>query len=336
MATSVPFQSPWPALPKALFARLSDERLVGAAKRGHERAFEAIFDRYHGSLLAFCRHILGSREDAEDVLQHTFAAAFQALPHNDQPSHLKPWLYTIARNRAFTILRDRREEPVEEMEPGVTAGVAAEVEDRAEMRHVLRDIRELPEKQRTALLLFEASGLGHREIAEVLGCAPQQVRGYIFRARASLLASREARETPCPAIREQIERGATATCRSAVKHHIRHCTGCAQFLEETYEKRWAIGRAGSTCSRSATRASGTAARLTRRGGSTCLGRRRSDRLLGAPRNHNAAGPLEPPHRHRPRPPSRCSLRSPQAATECSSKVCDRRDRAAPSDEAPLV
>ena len=57
----------------------SDERLVALIRRGHHGAFEALVQRYQPRLLAFCRHMLGSHEDAEDVLQEVFAASFNAI-----------------------------------------------------------------------------------------------------------------------------------------------------------------------------------------------------------------------------------------------------------------
>ena len=57
----------------------SDERLIALIRRGHHGAFEALVQRYQPRLLAFCRHMLGSQEDAEDVLQEVFTAAFNAM-----------------------------------------------------------------------------------------------------------------------------------------------------------------------------------------------------------------------------------------------------------------
>ena len=57
----------------------SDERLVALVRRGSHGAFEDLVRRYQARLLSFCRHMLGSREDAEDVLQEVFAAAFNAI-----------------------------------------------------------------------------------------------------------------------------------------------------------------------------------------------------------------------------------------------------------------
>jgi hypothetical protein len=70
----------------------SDERLVALIRRGNHHAFEALVARYQSRLLAFCRHMLTSREDAEDVLQEVFAAAFNALHADDRPINELPWL----------------------------------------------------------------------------------------------------------------------------------------------------------------------------------------------------------------------------------------------------
>ena len=83
----------------------SDERLVALIRRGHHGAFEALVQRYQPRLLAFCRHMLGSTEDAEDVLQEVFAAAFNAICADDRPINARPWLYRIARNRCLNHLR---------------------------------------------------------------------------------------------------------------------------------------------------------------------------------------------------------------------------------------
>src|SRR4028119_813994 len=83
----------------------SDERLVGLVRRGNHYAFEALVSRYESRLLAFCRHMLTSREDAEDVLQEVFAAAYHAMLADDRPINVRPWLYRIARNRSLNHLR---------------------------------------------------------------------------------------------------------------------------------------------------------------------------------------------------------------------------------------
>ena len=87
-------------------------------------------------ILAFCRHMLGSREEAEDAVQHTFAAAYRDLQRGgDREIVLKPWLFTIARNRCLSVLRARHELPQDHTEVA-TAGLAEQVEQRAELREL--------------------------------------------------------------------------------------------------------------------------------------------------------------------------------------------------------
>src|SRR5579872_7620724 len=83
----------------------SDERLISLVRRGSPSAFEALVGRYQSRLLAFCRHMLGSREDAEDVLQEVFAAAYNAMLADSREINVRPWLYRIARNRSLNHLR---------------------------------------------------------------------------------------------------------------------------------------------------------------------------------------------------------------------------------------
>ena len=195
-------------------------------------------------ILGFCRHMLGSREEAEDAVQHTFAAAFHDLQRGgERQITLKPWLYTIARNRCLSLLRARREQPAE-LEELPTEGLAEQVERRAELRELLGDLRELPEEQRAALLLAEAADLSHAEVAGVLGCEVARVKALVFRARSGLIERREARETPCADIREQLanlRRGSLR--RSELRHHLRHCAGCSEYREEIRRQRQMLAAA---------------------------------------------------------------------------------------------
>ena len=182
--------------------------------------------------------MLGSREDAEDALQQSFASAFRALPGNDRPAQLKAWLYTIARNHSLTILRARRERPSDEIEQVSFDGISEEVERRAELKHLLADVHDLPEKQRAALVLAEVSDLSHIQVSEVLDCEAKQVKALVFQARTALLQSREARETPCAAIREEIANATGAGLRRGhLRRHVRSCEGCAEFEREVRAQR---------------------------------------------------------------------------------------------------
>ena len=88
-ATTVPLRSR--RRPRARSVRrVGDERLVARVRAGDDDAFEAIYDRYYLGLLAFCRHMLGSRQEAEDALQHSFASAYRALRASESDVELRP------------------------------------------------------------------------------------------------------------------------------------------------------------------------------------------------------------------------------------------------------
>jgi RNA polymerase sigma factor (sigma-70 family) len=223
---------------KRLLALASDDRLAEQIRRGDESAFEVAFERHGGAILGFCRHMLGSHEEAEDATQHTFAAAFGDLQGSGQREiALKPWLYTIARNRCLSVLRSRREHAAELAELP-TGGLHEQVERRAELRELLADLHELPEEQRAALLLAEAADLSHAEVAEVLGCEVARVKALVFRARSGLIERRDARATPCAEIREQLAnlRGGSLR-RSELRHHLRRCPGCSEYREQVRRQR---------------------------------------------------------------------------------------------------
>ena len=90
--------------------------LSRSIRRGNQNAFEVLVSRYHSRLLAFCRHMLGSREDAEDVLQDVFTASYNAMLADDRPINVRPWLYRIARNRCLNHLRRNRAVGVDSMD----------------------------------------------------------------------------------------------------------------------------------------------------------------------------------------------------------------------------
>ena len=214
---------------------------MARVRAGDERAFELVFDRYHRSLLAFCRRMLASDEEAEDALQHTFMAAYRALRSSERPILLKAWLFTIARNRCLSILRARREQVALDDGHAASDGLAADVDRRAELRGLLADLEQLPEEQRAALVLFELGDHNHDEIAEVLGVRRDKVKALVFQARESLAGWRRARETPCVEIREQLAtaRGA-ALKRAGLRRHVARCEGCAEFETEVRRQRSAM------------------------------------------------------------------------------------------------
>src|SRR3712207_3580008 len=167
-ASALPRPKPLARWPGARLRGADDADLVKRVRGGDETAFEVAYDRHHRGILSFCRHMLGSREEAEDAVQHTFIAAYRDLVSSDKRIQLKPWLYTIARNRCLSVLRARREQvALDDVEPA-TEGLSSEVQRRQDLRDMLADLARLPEEQREALVLSEIGALSHEEIALTL------------------------------------------------------------------------------------------------------------------------------------------------------------------------
>src|SRR5580658_5568537 len=99
---------------------------ISRARAGDEQAFRALTDRYRRELQVHCYRILGSLQDAEDLLQETLLAAWRGLEQFEGRSSLRAWLYTIATNRCMNFLRDRARRP---QAAGVPDGRAAELSE---------------------------------------------------------------------------------------------------------------------------------------------------------------------------------------------------------------
>ncbi|MFL5897584.1 MAG: sigma-70 family RNA polymerase sigma factor [Solirubrobacterales bacterium] len=217
------------------FARLlSDERLTSRAVGGDERAFAAIFRRYHQGLYRFCLAIVGNPEDAQDALQNTMIKVLRALPGEERRIELKPWLYRIAHNESIDLLRRRRETralDVEQIAPGY--GLAEDAATRERLRRLLADLKELPERQREVLVMRELAGLDFEEIATALATSGAAARQTLYEARQSLRQMEEGREMSCDVVTKTLSDGDGRMIRRRdVRAHLRSCASCRAFREE--------------------------------------------------------------------------------------------------------
>jgi RNA polymerase sigma factor (sigma-70 family) len=179
-----------------LLRAASDEKLIALTRRGRDDAFETLVERYRPRLLAFCQHMLRSREDAEDVLQEVYVAALRAMRSDDRPIQAKPWLYKIARNRSLNHMRRRSDVAVESMdsfERGAGESALEAVAGRERLREIVDDVHALPESQRTALILREFDALSYQQIADTMETTVPAVKSLLVRARMGLAAAGEAR-----------------------------------------------------------------------------------------------------------------------------------------------
>jgi RNA polymerase sigma factor (sigma-70 family) len=226
---------------RGLFARRSpllrfqdDEKLVALTRRGHQHAFDGLVERYQSRLLGFCRQMLGSTEDAEDVLQEVFVAAYNAMVADQRPIAVRPWLYRIARNRCLNHLRKPTADGQDTMDThphmnGVTTH--ERVQNREEFRSLLADVGNLPETQRSALLLREIDAMSYEEIAQAMDTTVPGVKSLLVRARIALAESSQARQLTCDEVRIELAEAAEGLAKVSgpARRHIKGCDPCRAF-----------------------------------------------------------------------------------------------------------
>lgn len=218
---------------------LSDERLARRAAKGERRAFEAIYRRYHQDLYRFCLALAGNPHDAQEALQNTMVKVLRALPGEERRIELKPWLYRIARNEAVETIRRRRDtaELAPEQAPAALE-IAATAEARDRLRGLLADLEELPERQRTALVMRELGGLGFEQIGESLETSAQAARQTVYEARLGLRQLEAGREMGCDAVMRELSDGDGRVARRRdIRAHLRTCESCRAFRAGIAERR---------------------------------------------------------------------------------------------------
>jgi RNA polymerase sigma-70 factor (ECF subfamily) len=176
-----------------------DRELAARLRRGDPAALEGLYDRYSGLVLALLLRIVGSRAEAEDLLQEVFLQAWRRAPEYDpQRGSFSAWLFTIARNRALDVVRSPRHrmqvEGAEREEAAppdpVAAGTPEESTALRERATLVRGaLAELSPPQREAIELAYYGGLTHTEIASKTGEPLGTVKSRISQAAARLRAA---------------------------------------------------------------------------------------------------------------------------------------------------
>jgi RNA polymerase sigma-70 factor (ECF subfamily) len=170
----------------------TDLELMAKAQKGRADAFHRLVDRHAAPLFRLATTLVKTHDDAEDVVQETFAAAFKALHSFQQRSSVKTWLFAICYRQA-ALLRRKNKNPIRMLgeDESVTAdpttmgrkGHVPSVDTRLDVQAALA---KLPEDQRAILMLREFDGLSYEEIATVLELPRGTVESRIFRARQAL------------------------------------------------------------------------------------------------------------------------------------------------------
>jgi len=180
-----------------------DVRLMLEVREGNAAAFEELVLRYQGRLLTVLEHLVGDRDQADDLAQEVFLRVYRARKTYVPGAKFATWLFTIANHAASNALRNqsRRREvtlqprdsgpmgarPLDIMAQASSSQMPARQLDKAEMREIVRlALDALNERQRMAVLLSKFEGMSYADIGAVMELSPQAIKSLLSRARGNL------------------------------------------------------------------------------------------------------------------------------------------------------
>jgi RNA polymerase sigma factor (sigma-70 family) len=185
----------------------ADSVLVQQALSGDQDAFEALVSRYKQSLFVLIYHYVGEYHEAEDILQQVWLQLYLSLATLRPHAQIKPWLFTVARNRSLDFLRHKRllyqrllficegETRIDEDEVAFLNAIpdtSPTPEEQAELHDLQREIqhaiRALPHTYRRAVWLFYGGQLNYAEIGRILDMPGSTVKTHVNRAKPFLRA----------------------------------------------------------------------------------------------------------------------------------------------------
>src|SRR4051794_37863910 len=224
------------------------ELLLDRAREGDEDAFRALTDPYRRELHVHCYRILGSVQDAEDVMQETLLAAWRGLAGFEERASLRAWLYRIATNRSLNALRDSARRPsavlslpfeppaptrmaeplwlepypdalLDEL-PDATAGPEARYETKEAVGLAfVTGLQQMAPRQRAVLVLRDVLGFQASEVAAMLECSEASVTSLLQRARATIDARVPPDRAQAPVPRSARERELVARFAEAFERN---------------------------------------------------------------------------------------------------------------------
>ena len=169
-------------------ARARDAALVARVRAGDRTAFDGLVHAYMRQAFQLAYRVVGHREDAEDLVQEAFLAAYQYLDSYDAERPFGPWLMRIVLNRGANLRRSRKRRETEPETDAISlAPSALDESERTEARAKLTEaMTKLSERQRMIVTMFDVDGLTSTEIGEIMDLSSGTVRWHLHEARRTL------------------------------------------------------------------------------------------------------------------------------------------------------
>jgi len=164
-----------------IFREVEDRDLIAKARRGHVDAYNVLVSRWEKRVFNYLLRLVGHREDALDLSQDVFLKAYQNLRKLDEPAKFPGWLFRIAHNEAYSLLRKNRPEGELAAEPRI--GEASSRMFPVELNLAVQSaLGRLSDDQREAVLLKVYQGFKFEEMAEILACPVSTVKSRLYTA----------------------------------------------------------------------------------------------------------------------------------------------------------
>ncbi len=172
----------------------TDVALMLRVKDGDEDAFRQLIERHQRVVINVIHRAIGDAWEAEDLAQRVFLQVYRSAGRYQPTAKFTTWLFTITHNTIRNEYRRRSRhatESIEAMPEGVELRAqgtdpAREVAERELQQRIREAVQELPDAQRTAVILCRFEGQSYEEIAAVLGCSVAAVKSLLHRARQTL------------------------------------------------------------------------------------------------------------------------------------------------------
>jgi RNA polymerase sigma-70 factor (ECF subfamily) len=168
-----------------IFREVEDRDLILQARRDNVEAYNLLVSRWEKRIYNYLLRLVKNKEDALDLSQDVFLKAYQNLRKLEDPARFAPWLYRIAHNEAYSLLRKNRPETdIEEVEfePWAEPGPGRRMLPMEVRLAVERALERLTDDQREAVVLKIYQGFKFDEMADILGCPVSTVKSRLYTA----------------------------------------------------------------------------------------------------------------------------------------------------------
>jgi RNA polymerase sigma-70 factor (ECF subfamily) len=179
-----------------------DVRLMLQVRADEPGAFEELIERYQNRVLGILFHVVGDRQDAEDLAQEVFMRIYRARRGYKPTAKFSTWLFTIANNLASNALRSKRRRQAVSLDGRDSGPLGARPQEQLvadpnqaasgqfvknEVAQIVRDaVNKLNERQRVAVVLNKFEDMSYAEIGQIMGLTEKAVKSLLSRARTNL------------------------------------------------------------------------------------------------------------------------------------------------------